>query len=199
METPCNLCGRVHRVSLHDFRPRILLTASFAEFRFTVVRIICHSSKSLRKKTHQKIQYTLTILPPFIGPYARIALKTLFKAFSRLASGANKDDAATMVSRAADLRPLNRYLTRFLKRAPEWTLHLCQWIIKFGCPLPSPDILLLGKNKTDMTSLWNIVSILAKLFCQNHEKTTANSIILLDFQTIFIHAKLSYAGMGLGP
>lgn len=195
----CPLCGQNHSPSIHDFRPRILLTKVFFEFKFTILRIICHDCKALRKQTGDAIQYTLTILPPFIGPYARIAVGTLFKAFSHLAKGASPDIVAGLVSRAADTRPLNRYLSRFLQRAPAWTLHLCQWLIQSGVALPSPELLNLGRKKTSITDLWNIFDTLAKRFCQNHEKSNPDTIILLGFQTIFVHARLSYAGMDLGP
>ena len=195
----CPLCGQNHSPSIHDFRPRILLTKVFVEFKFTILRIICHDCKVLRKQTGEAIQYTLTILPPFIGPYARIALRTLFKAFSCLSKGAPFDDVAGWISKTGDTRPFNRYLSRFLNRTPAWILRLCQWLIQSGVMLPSPELSKLGEKKQDMTDLWNIFTILAKLFCQYHEKSNSDSIILLDFQTIFIHARLSYSGMDLGP
>lgn len=126
-------------------------------------------------------------------------MRILFKAFSSIAKGTPRDDVAGLVSKAADIRPLNRYLSRFLQRSPAWILRLCQWLIQSGVILPSPELSKLGEKKQNMADLWNIFTTLAKLFCQNHEKSNPDTIILLDFQTIFVHARLSYAGMDLGP
>lgn len=180
-------------------RTRSYMDGHFLCIRITVLRFICHSAKALRKSTGEEIQYTITILPPFLIPHAKISLVTLFKAFSHLSKTADMDHAVGTVSKEADSRMLNRFLSRFRGRFPQWFQKMCQWIVSSGMVLPAPDFSALGLQNRGFAELWKLFRQLSRKLSNFEESVTRNIIILRREQTIFAHARLAYAGMSLGP
>ena len=195
----CPLCGEFHPVSIHDFRVRFFFSASFVSIHITVVRIICYANKALRKSTGKKIKYTLTVLPTFLIPHARITAICLFKAFSRLARTGNPNDAISAVSKAADPRPLMRYLNRFLDRSPKWFVRMWKWIVESGMKLPIPTLGSITRTKKEMPDLWKEFKRNSTLLCEYLEKISPDNVFLRPEQPVFTHARLTFAGMGLGP
>ena len=93
------------------------------------MRIICIYNYQLNKKTNNNLQYTLTILPAFIQPYAR---KTTEKIINSSVKFINNEthclQEAALSMGAENIKSFTRYFYRILNRIDEWIIHVLKKI-----------------------------------------------------------------------
>lgn len=171
---------------------------NFENFQIEVVRIVCKAKQKLRKRTGKKLPYTLTILPSFLIPRARITFTGLSKAVPLHLSGKDFDIVLNTLS-AEDPRTFDLHFKRVSKRALGWNLAIGRWIIDMG-KTDKPRTLDETYNlKNRAFHPWDKFISLASDYCRRLESLGHVTAILEDEQPLMTHARLTFAGMGLGP
>jgi len=194
---PCPLCGLIHPSVIHAIRIRLLLW-NFGIHRIEVVRIVCRPRKKLRKRTGKKLQFTSTILPPFLIPHARVTFTGLSKAIPLHLSREDFDVVLNTLS-AEDPRTFGLHFRRVSKRVPLWNLAVGHWIIDMGKTDQLRTLDETFKPKDKAIHPWERFIGLASSFCRRLESLGQVAAILEDEQLAMVHARLTFAGMGLGP
>ena len=171
---------------------------NFEELQIEVVRIVCRSRQKLRKRTGKKLQYTLTILPSFLIPHARITFTGLSNAVPLHLGGKDFDLVLNTLS-ADDPRTFGLHFGRVLKRTPEWNLAIGRWVIDMGKTDKPKTLCETFRLKERTLHPWEKFIGLASEFCRRLESLGQVTAILEDEQLPMVHARLTFAGMGLGP
>jgi hypothetical protein len=185
----------IHPVIIHMVRVRLF----FMEHRILkieIVRIVCPIRKRLRRKTHR--QYTLTILPPFLIPYARVTFSGLSRAIPLHLAGSDSDLVLNTLS-ADDHRTFALHFGRVTDRSPGWNIKIARWMIGVGKPAIQNQSVSVFKRSGPEKHPWESFVQLASEFCDRMESIGQIRVVLESEQAIWTHARLTYAGMGLGP
>lgn len=182
---------------MHNIRPRKLLV-DFQTDSILVLQVICHLMKARRKKTGKPFQYTLTILPPFLIPYARVTFSGLCNAISFHLGNPDKDLALNALS-ANDPRTFDLHFGRVMSRGQQWNLEITKWIIDSGKDIHQPEFHRLFSKQNQGMNSWTAFLKLSENLCHRLEAIGQTGILLDHEQPLWVHARLTYAGMGLGP
>jgi hypothetical protein len=194
---PCFLCNKIHPVVVHMARIRFFFL-KHRVFRIDVFRILCKPSKRIRIKTGNRRQYTLTVLPAFLIPYARVTFRALSEAIPLHLQGCDPDLVLNNLS-ADDPRTFALHFGRVTMLAPRWNLAITGWLIATGMtaePHGSVDIFVRSRKDNHP---WETFVGLASAFCGRLASIGRIGVILGSEQPLPVHARLTYAGMGLGP
>lgn len=186
-----------HAATVHAVRIRLFLW-NFEELQIEVVRIVCRVRQKLHKRTGEKLQYTLTILPSFLIPHAKVTFTDLSKAVSLYLAGKDFDLALNTLS-ADDPRTFSLHFGRISERAPGWNLAINRWIIDMGKTDKPKTLDETFGLKNGVMHPWEKFIGLASDFCRRLESLGYSPAILEDEQLLMAHAQLTFAGMGLGP
>ena len=186
-----------HPVTTHSYRVRMFLW-NFNTLEIDVVRIVCKSRKKRCKKTGEKLQYTLTVLPSFLIPHARVTFFGLSKAIPLHLDRKDFDFVLNTLS-AEDPRTFGLHFGRISKRIPEWNLAIGRWIIDMGKTDKPKTLDETFRLKDRAIHPWEKFIGLASDFCRRLESLGQVTAILEDEQPIIVHARLTFSGMGLGP
>jgi len=154
--------------------------------------------KALRKKTGKACQYTLTILPPFLIPYARVTFLNLHKAVTLYLGNPDKDLAVNALS-ANDPRTFDLHFGRIINRGQQWNLEIASWIIGAGKDIHQPEFHRLFAKQDGSENPWIAFLKLSENLCHRLESIRQTGILLEPEHPLWTHARLTYTGMGLGP
>jgi hypothetical protein len=196
-ENPCPLCGLIHPVVIHMIRVRNC-NQDHEVLTIEIVRILCPARKRLRFKTGLLRQYTLTILPAFLIPHARVTFSGLSRAIPLYLNGRDPDLVLNTLS-ADDPRTFTLHFGRVTDRGPGWNLKIARWLIEAGkpsdqCETAAPFARSIRKNHP-----WEGFVRLASDLCHRLVSISQTGVVLEQEQPLWVHARLSYSGMGLGP
>ena len=184
-------------VTIHPYRIRLFFW-KFSALQIEVVRIVCKTRKKRCKKTGKKLQYTLTVLPSFLIPHARVTFSSLSKAIPLYHDRKDFDLVLNELS-AEDPRTFGLHFGRISKRVPEWNLAIGRWIIDMGKTDKPKTLNETFRLKERAVHPWEKFIGLASDFCRRLESLGHVTAILVDEQPLMVHARLTFSGMGLGP
>jgi hypothetical protein len=142
-----------------------------------VVRILCIHNLEKRKATHERLQYTITVLPAALIPHSRIPVHVIFNTVTGYINGtiANQYKAALLIF-CASRHSFRLYYTRIITRHADW------YVFFSGNREEA-----LPESKTES---WAVVIIPMKEYARPLHLTWLES---------YTHAALCLNGMGLGP
>lgn len=171
------------------------LFADHQVVKIEVVRILCLVRKKLRRKTNNPKQYTLTILPSFLIPHARVTFSGLSRAIPLYLEGRDPDLVLNTLS-ADDPRTFALHFGRVTDRGPGWNLQIAAWLIEAGRPPDkSEPVTVLASQRHP----WTIFIRLASDLSLRLMSIGRTGIVLKQEEPLAVHAMLTYSGMGLGP
>ena len=188
-KNPCPLCNSIHPVKFYCFVKR----KSFNNI--SVVRIICLRNNNV--PSIEKEQYTLTILPAFIQPYARKKTQDIIDTCHRYIDGTYKNQIQAAVNLGAEnIRSFTRYINRVKARISDWIVLLSSKISHIS-----------GKNKyfakpfklENIKYKWNQFTLKVREYFEELNKLNSGFITLAKCQITFILAVFTLNNTGLGP
>ena len=186
---PCPLCNSLHPIKFFSFVKR----KSFNNI--SVVRIIC--PLNLNTSLIEMKQYTITVLPAFIQPYARKKTQDIIDTCHKYINGTYKNQIQAAVNLGAEnVKSFTRYLNRINVRISDWIVLLSSKISHVS-----------GKNKylakpfklENIKHKWNQFSIKVREYFEEINKLNSGFIIIAKCQIIFILAVFTLNNTGLGP
>lgn len=163
-----------------------------------VVRIVCPVRKRLRFKTGILHQYTLTILPPFLIPHARVTFSGLSMAIPLHLKGIDPDLVLNTLS-ADDPRTFALHFDRVTDRAQGWNLEIARWLIETGKPSDQREPACFFTRFDRKKHPWEEFVRLAADLSLRLMSIGRTGVILKQEEPLAVHARLTYSGMGLGP
>jgi hypothetical protein len=175
-----------------------LLFLDYQIKKIDVVRIVCQVRKRLRIKTGILRQYTLTILPPFLIPHARVTFSGLSQAISLYLEGRDPDLVLNTLS-ADDPRTFALHFGRVTDRGPDWNLKIARWLIEAGKPSAQCETVAFFTKSIRENHPWERFERLASDLCLRLMSISRTGVVLKQEQPLWVHARLTYSGMGLGP
>jgi hypothetical protein len=117
----CPLCQKNHKVNLFTIVSRQIKTGIDSITKLDVARILCKKNYHKRKKTGEKLQYTITILPAPLIPYSRIPVETVFSSFNAYITGELKNQYETVLQMNCENRHSFRlYYLRIKNLLAHW-------------------------------------------------------------------------------
>jgi hypothetical protein len=142
-----------------------------------VIRILCTNNLKKRKETHERLQYTITVLPAPLIPHSRIPVQVIFSTVTDYINGviANQYRAALLIF-CSSRHSFRLYYMRIIARHADWYVFFCG---KREEALPEPE-----------SESWTAVITLMKEYARPLHLTWWES---------YTHAALCLNGMGLGP
>jgi len=166
--------------------------------KIKVVRIVCPVRKRLRHKINSHLQYTLTILPPFLIPHARVTFSGLSRAIPLFLEGLDPDLVLNTLS-ADDPRTFALHFGRVTDRGPGWNLEIARWLIEVGKPSDQCETVAFFTRSIRENHPWEGFERLASDLCRRLMSISRTGVVLTQEQPLWVHARLTYSGMGLGP
>lgn len=149
----CFLCREIHEIHFWCFVKRSYRceppddSPDIFQIQFTfALRFLCLPNFEKRKKTGAKLQYTFTILPPFLIPHSVIPINLIIFAVTEYEINRHKKGLAITVKQAALLMLARNKGTFYLhkertqKFLPQYNSFLRSEIIKYNGNLPAPPI-----------------------------------------------------------
>jgi hypothetical protein len=194
---PCFLCGLIHPVIVHMVRKRNLFWNHLVPI-IKVIRIVCKARKRLRYKSGFLRQYTLTILPAFLIPYARVTFSGLSKAIPLYLQGDDHDLVLNTLS-AEDPRTFTLHYGRVIDRGSGWNLMIARWLIEADKPADRDESVAVFTRSVREKHPWDEFVRLTSALCYRLMSIGRTGVVLEQEQPLTAHARLTYAGMGLGP
>ena len=187
----------VHPVVVHMVRIRLLFR-DHQIMKIEVVRIVCPVRKRLRHKTNSHRQYTLTILPAFLIPHARVTFSGLSQAIPLYLEGRDPDLVLNTLS-ADDPRTFALHFGRVTDRGPDWNLNIARWLIEAGKPSDQCETVAFFTKSIWKNHPWEGFVRLTSDLCHRLMSISRTGVVLKQEQPLWGHANLTYSGMGLGP
>jgi hypothetical protein len=112
------LCGTKHSIKIHQYVRR--KTDAGNKDEIFVFRIICERNFELRKKTAEKPQYTLTILPGFLFPQSRVQVQLVFNAINDFLTKKLTRQQAALLMNCESRHSFSLYFSLFRNRVRHW-------------------------------------------------------------------------------
>ena len=189
---PCPLCQKVHPVKFLCFVQRI----SFKN-NVTVIKIICLNNLNSNKTNNTKLQYTITLLPAFIQPYARTSTQQIIEANEGYINNqvTSQQEAAMLMGRE-NPASFKRYFTRVNERIDNWIINLLKKI---------SEITLINnlkwslQVKNSILEKWEYFCKLTEKYIDEIDKLNTGLLILKENKLPFIMAVLCPGIKSLGP
>ena len=159
------------------------------------MRIIC--PRNLNESSLKTKQYTITILPAFIQPYARKKTQDIIDACHKYINGTYKNQIQSAVNLGAEnVKSFIRYFNRVKTRISDWIVLLSSKISHIS-----------GENKyfakpfklENIKYKWNQFTLKVREYFKEINKLNSGFIILAKYQITFILAVFTLSNTGLGP
>lgn len=187
-------------MQFHGFRPRNQLVFSDEISRPQgAVRVKCIPLLLSNKCCDTDLPYTITVLPSFQIPYARLLANRILGAISFILSGGKNKDQVLNLLGSDNQGSIYRHLKRAAARLNKWL----QWLMKIvsdmhrTMPFPTLPETFTGKDKKQRQ--WEHFLKLAEIYLDTMEKIPGTPVIPDERRLEFIHTRLTHAGFGLGP
>jgi len=199
----CPLCGKEHSPKFHCLVQRtyrIDPSENGGEETATtkVVRIFCENNYRIRKRTGEKKQYTLTILPGFLIPYSTVTVDPVHQALDNYITNPGLTEVGAALKMGfLSTASFRLFYSRVCRRLEQWTTLLLQLVLSLGGKIKEADAS--RKPSRKLQAQWAWFLLLAYEYLRVYSRLTSTEIISRRFLWQHIYAVLARNQMGLGP
>ena len=186
------MCHKYHQIKFHSF----VLRKSFQIDNIFGVRILCNYNYYLNKSKNTKLQYTITILPAFIQPYARKSTETILNSSIDYINNDIIQQEAAFNLGYENISSFTRYFYRITDRIDCWILNITEKISEISS---NNDFTPRPFNKKTIKEKWEDFLVLVNKYFKIIETHDTGILILDEHKVPCILAIFTSSIKGLGP
>ena len=192
------MCKRKHEIIFYSFVERKSFNnIKCSNTKLLLIRIICINNYQINKKTNSNLQYTLTILPAFIQPYARKTTEKIINATVKFINNETLSlQEAALSMGAENIKSFTRYFYRILDRIDDWIIHVLKKISEIT---GNNNYERLPYKTKTINQKWKYFMELIHDYCNALESLSTGILLLKNNRICFMFAVLCMNIKSLGP